>query len=286
MLTVILPVYNAESHLRETLRSILKQTYKDFRLFAINDGSTDASKEILAEFAQADSRVVIFSQTNRGLVDTLNSALENIETKYFCRHDADDVSHPLRFQKQLEFLERHADVGLLGTTFSVANGVTGKVQAVPLNHSSISVYFAYSNCFAHGSIMGKSNLISEGIRYSTKEEHLYVEDYELWTRMADITKVANLPELLYVYRDNPEGVSAKNLPLQIRNAEMIKKAALEKLTNLEFLFEELGNEAVSDPFSALRKKFMWNCLNHLSSLGETSKSVQGKLAEKLMAFEG
>jgi glycosyltransferase involved in cell wall biosynthesis len=111
--TVLLPVYNAAPYIREAVDSVLAQTYKDFELLIINDGSTDGSKEILESYN--DSRIRLIHQPNMGLIKTLNKGLELAQGKYIARFDADDVCYPERLQEQVDFLNTHPDYVLIGS---------------------------------------------------------------------------------------------------------------------------------------------------------------------------
>lgn len=263
MLTVLLPVYNASEHLEETLESILSQSFESFVVHAINDGSTDDSLDLLNRWAARDKRILVYNQENQGLVKTLNEALFKVQTEFFCRHDADDVSHQDRFIKQMNFLQNSPDVGIVGTTFSVANGISGDIQAVPLDHDSIQYFLPYANSFAHGSILGRSSLIQKGFFYSPSAEHAYIEDYELWSRMAKVTRLANLPELLYVYRDNPEGLSGKNTSIQRSNARHLQVKIWKELTFHEPSVQSQITTKVQDLFVEQRRRLFRSAITHL-----------------------
>ena len=104
-LSVLLPVYNGASYLREAIESILGQTYTDFELIVIDDGSTDDSLSVVGEFA--DSGILVFSQTNKGLAASLNRAIGLAKGRYVARQDQDDLSLPQRFEKQIRFFDEH-----------------------------------------------------------------------------------------------------------------------------------------------------------------------------------
>jgi len=214
-LTVILPVYNAEKYLAETLDCIQNQSFTDFRVLAMNDGSTDSSLEILKERAKSDSRIQIISRENRGLVSTLNEALAIVNTPYVARHDADDFSPPDRFSKQVQFLKDHPRVGLLGTTFLCTFGAQTDAQFIPTTDAQLRECFPYRNGFAHGSMMAKTSILQKVNGYSIEPSVRHVEDYDLWSRCLKITQVANLPDMLYVYREYHQNTSQKNLLEQL-----------------------------------------------------------------------
>src|SRR5437870_2605656 len=105
MISVLLPVYNAQPYLQEALDSILAQSVADFELLALDDGSSDLSLRILREYERVDSRIRVISRENRGLVSTLNELISIARGRYLARMDADDICCPLRFRQQVDFLE-------------------------------------------------------------------------------------------------------------------------------------------------------------------------------------
>ena len=104
MISVVMPVYNAEKYLDEAIKSILVQTCKDFEFIIINDGSNDKSLEIIEKYNIQDERIVLINRENRGLIASLNEGIEKTKGRYIARMDADDISLPDRFEKQIEFL--------------------------------------------------------------------------------------------------------------------------------------------------------------------------------------
>ena len=218
--SVILPVYNGGLYLKEAMESVLNQTFTDFELIIINDGSTDDSPKIIAKFY--DSRIKIINQKNQGLIASLNTGIRLSKGKYIARMDADDISLPERFQKQIAHLDANDDIGLLGTTFAIQSEekISG-IAAVLLNDQDLRYQLLYKCPFGHGTVMFRKNLESklDELWYLQSEKH--VEDYELWSRMALITKIANLPDILYIWRDNPSGVSSKNRVNQKKKAKEI-----------------------------------------------------------------
>src|SRR5215831_13102998 len=113
--SVVLPVYNGEKYLAEALDSILQQTFNDYELIVIDDGSTDRSSAIIESYVKKDRRVIVHRQDNCGLIMSLNQGSSLARGKYIARMDADDVSLPQRLEKQLDYLEQRPDIGLLGT---------------------------------------------------------------------------------------------------------------------------------------------------------------------------
>lgn len=205
-LSVILPVYNAGPYLEAAVQSVLDQTFKDFELIAINDGSKDDSLRVLQQFK--DPRIRVYTQENKGLIATLNRGISLSAGEFIARMDQDDISMPDRFEKQVAFLDANPEVGLLGTTFAVQidETVTG-IAAVLLHDHDLRRQLLYKNPFGHGTVMFRRAL-GEKLDGWYSETAENAEDFELWSRVAAVTKIANLPEPLYIWRDNPTGISS------------------------------------------------------------------------------
>lgn len=119
LVSVIMPVYNTQKYLKEAIDSILNQTYSNFELILINDGSTDNSLDIIIDYAKKDKRIVVLSRSTNGFIDAVNDGVCIARGEYIARMDSDDISHPERFQKQVDYLNTHEDIYLLGTNYSL-----------------------------------------------------------------------------------------------------------------------------------------------------------------------
>lgn len=197
LLTVIMPVYNGEEYLRPAIDSVLAQTFTDFELIIMNDGSTDASREILETYH--DKRIRLVHQKNRGLVGTLNRAIGLAQGEYIARHDCDDVSRRDRFELQVQYLNEHQDVGLLGSSYRLLNDEEKVIgRFIPfLDDTTVRQDFLLHNPFGHGTVMFRRSTVDEIGLYAPLK---YTEDYEYWWRFAGASKVVNLPEPLYDWR--------------------------------------------------------------------------------------
>ncbi|MFN6039864.1 MAG: glycosyltransferase, partial [Bacteroidota bacterium] len=204
--SVILPVFNAEKYLAESIKSILNQSFTNFELIIINDGSTDKSSEIIKSFS--DIRIVYIEQLNMGLANTLNKGVSLAKGKYIARQDNDDISYPERFQKQFSYLENNAEIALIGTRARIVNEMgepTGRNHLHPTNPNVLKLDLLFDNPFVHSSIfVRKDILLKVGGYYSSSD---FFEDYNLWSRISYHYKVANLPEILLDYREVNTGMS-------------------------------------------------------------------------------
>lgn len=199
--TVILPVFNGYKYLDAAINSLLCQNFHDFELIIIDDGSTDESELIINKYN--DSRIKFFQQENRGLAVTLNRAISLAKGKYIARQDQDDVSFPLRLKKQVAFLDENPDVAMVGTSAEIwfENEVTKRFHVHPVEDVLLRFSLLFDNYFVHSSIMIRRSVINAVGGYTEDKSRQPPEDYELWSRVMRTNKVANLPEVLVVYRE-------------------------------------------------------------------------------------
>jgi len=222
MVTVLMSVYNGERFLKEAIDSILNQTFTDFEFLIINDGSTDRSVEIIESYEDPRIRL-INNEKNLKLIASLNKGISLARGKYIARMDCDDVSMPDRLEKEVDFLEKSLDYGLVGTYYTVIDG-EGKDQynvSYPSSNELIKLFLSLNCPLAHGSIMGRTELFKQNLYGS--EESYAVEDYELWTRMSKVTKIHNIPEYLFKYRIYGESFSDTKTQLMYNQTLEISK---------------------------------------------------------------
>ncbi len=209
MISVILPAYNAEKFLREAIDSILGQTYKNFELIVLNDGSTDRTEDII--LAYDDPRIrYVKNEKNLKLIKTLNKGIDLAKGEYIARMDADDISLPRRFEIEVNYLQEHSDIDVVSCfpyNMSMNGVVLGKSSYFsvtrPLPCKFVSM-FEPSIC--HPICMFRAEAIKK-YKYSDKEEFLHIEAYELWNRMFHSgAKGSMIPEYMLYYRDNVTSV--------------------------------------------------------------------------------
>ena len=194
-------------YLPEAVESILGQTFSDFALLIINDGSEDGSADYLARLR--DPRVRVVHQANRGLGATLNRAIELCQTPYLARMDADDVSLPDRLDRQMAYLEQHREVVMLGTQvrfFSGGRSFAGPSK--PLEHEAIRrALLAGQAAVCHGSCIFSLAALRAAGGYRVDR---LGEDMDLFLRMSEVGPVANLPEVLYRIRVHGASACSKS----------------------------------------------------------------------------
>jgi glycosyltransferase involved in cell wall biosynthesis len=198
--TVLMPVRNGERWLEQSLSSVALQTARDFEFLVVDNGSTDRTPEILAQACASDKRFVALREPHRGIVPALNTGLAAARAPLIARLDADDMALPNRLERQLDFMARHPEVGLLGSWADVID-TRGKVYGHrrPLTgHDDLVRILKFSNPFIHPAVMFRTGLVRRLGGYRAAFE--VSEDYDLWLRMSEVTVLANLPEPLVFYR--------------------------------------------------------------------------------------
>ena len=209
-ISVVLPVYNAERYLREAVDSILAQTFTDFELILINDGSTDGSGDICREYSQNDPRIVLIDRPNGGLVSALNDGIAKARAPLIARMDADDISMPERFACQYAHMMEHPNLAVLGSAIRLIDE-TGQITGLgsyPLSPTEVKDALTSGwNCpVAHPVAMMKRDVVLDIGGYRAAFTH--AEDYDLWLRLVERDQgIANLPQTLLNYRTHGTNVS-------------------------------------------------------------------------------
>lgn len=230
VLSVIMPAYNAGKYLVHALDSILHQTFGDFELLVIDDGSSDDTHSVLKHYD--DGRLRIYRrEKNSGKVSACNSVLADCRGKYITIHDADDYSHPERFQKQIGFLETHPSFAMCGTQFFEINerGETVRKIVLETDPESIRDLIRNDSQF-HGPtmILRREILDSIGGLYRNFRNK---EDVDLSMRIAEKYRVINLSEYLYYYRLIPQGLSKLNFDfLRFEGMKVLQLLAEQRRT--------------------------------------------------------
>ncbi len=204
LVSFVMPVYNAEPFLQESLKSISAQTFKDWELIVIDDGSTDKSGNILENHAADDNRIRLVRHENKGLVRTLNEGISMACGKWIARMDADDICLPDRLEKQLGWaIEQNAQVCGGGIE---RLGVAGKHSWIfPTSCEGIYAWLLFRPAFAHPTVIMYRET---ALKFPYSEEFSCAQDYELWTRMAlNQVKMTNYPGTVLQYRIHEQQIS-------------------------------------------------------------------------------
>jgi glycosyltransferase involved in cell wall biosynthesis len=212
-ISIIMSVYNGEAHLAEAVESVLSQTFRDFELVVLDDGSTDRSLEIVRGYAAKDSRVRLIARENRGLIASLNQLIDEARAPLLARMDADDRCHAERLAKQHAFLAAHPACGVVGS-WTHRMGADGKVwpgsvYKFPVTPAEVRAAIGYRSILAHPTVMYRRDVVRQAHGYHPAFKH--VEDFDLWLRIADITEISNIPEPLLMYRTHDDQISSRHL---------------------------------------------------------------------------
>lgn len=228
LITVLLPVYNGQAHLAEALDSVLAQTQRDLELLVVDDGSTDATPALLAQYAQADPRVRVATQPNAGLVAALNHGLALARGRYVARMDADDVCRPERLARQATFLDQRPDVAACGSWAHVLGGPARAVWRYPMSDADLRAQLVFETPFCHPAVMlRRETLTRHGLTYDPAFRE--AEDYALWARLAEHGALANLPEVLLEYRVHPAQKRQRGGAAVSAYADQVRRAQLARL---------------------------------------------------------
>jgi glycosyltransferase involved in cell wall biosynthesis len=203
--SVVMGVYNGELYLAGALESILSQTFMDFEFIVVNDGSTDSSAEILR--STRDPRLRTVEQANAGLTRSLNRGIALAQGEYVARMDADDTCMPQRLAAQVAYMERHPATVLLGTAYQHVDLLRDRQVDIypPGANETLRLAMVSGNPFCHSSVMMRRSALEKVGGYD--ENFRYVQDYELWSRLALVGEMANLSEILIARRYHAGSVS-------------------------------------------------------------------------------
>lgn len=211
LVSVLLPVFNAEKYISEAIESIQNQSFRDFELLIINDGSTDGTLGILQQHKKTDDRIVIISRANKGLVDTLNEGIDVARGQWIARMDADDVALPNRLALQLAVLEQ-TGADICGGGIEFFGTSDRRIIKHPIGDDEIKTALYFGSAFAHPTVMMKTELVRQ-LRYDKQWEKC--EDYDLWQRAAHAGwTMTNVPEVILRYRQHEAQISTATWEIQ------------------------------------------------------------------------
>lgn len=258
--TVLLPVYNAAQFLREAIESVLSQSYRDFELLIVNDGSTDSSSEIISSFT--DSRIrVLQNEKNIGLIASLNRGIAEAKGKYIARMDADDISLPGRLQHQVTKMEDDPGVAVLSSFVDFMNvdgDITGNwaTDREATSESEIRNLMMRTNCIAHPTVMMRADVVRKYL-YNPKRKG--AEDWDLWMRMlAGGQRIVKLPEVLLNYRVHPGSITASDKSEDILEVRLIR-------FKRRWLWSQLGKFKLNRFFFGVKFSLLKNIARHIVS---------------------
>ncbi len=216
-----MPAYNAEAYIGAAIASVLAQSLADFELIIVDDASTDNTLRIIQSFK--DDRIrLVKNKSNKGLIETPNKAVRLAQADLIARLDADDIAEPQRLAKQAQYFAHHPKLVALGSWFIEVNEAGHHVRAnrPPVSDYGIRQRLMWGTCFGQSTVMMRRVAFIQVGGYRDKVP--IAEDYDLWTRLAEVGKMANLPEMLVKYRINTVGVSARQPELHTQKAAEVR----------------------------------------------------------------
>ena len=228
--SVVIPIYNAGRYLPSAIGSMVEQTFTDWELICINDGSTDESGGILDWFAKQDRRIKVVHQSNGGIVKALNHGIELAQAALICRMDSDDLSMPTRLADQVEFMNKYSDlVAVSGTILEIdVDSEPLGLQHLPSEHEIIvQRLLTRETGLFHPASMMRTKAIRKVGGYRT--QYQWIEDHDLWLRMSQIGQLGNMTELLLCYRLHPSSLTwAKSQRRSELMSQLMREAHTER----------------------------------------------------------
>ncbi|TBO45163.1 glycosyltransferase family 2 protein [Pedobacter kyonggii] len=264
-ITAFIAAYNASDYIEESVSSILNQTFKDFELIIIDDGSTDDTALAVKKFN--DNRIrFLQNDVNKGLPFTRNRLLELANGEYIAILDSDDIAYPDRFQLQLNFFSSHPEVALCGGhgTIINENGIEADKKIIVPTDDSINMRMLFANSFINSSTMFKTEIFKALNGY---RDFALAEDFDLFTRISEKYKVANIDAFLVKYRIHGENIT-------IKRSEDQGKNELEILKNMQ---DNLGMSFNTSSLN-LHKELLTNNLNEAHFAGYLELLIAMKVA--------
>lgn len=228
LISVVLSAYNAEKYIYEAIESILNQTYTNFELIIINDGSSDNTEEVILSFKDPRIRYIKNKQ-NRGLIYSLNRGLSEAQGKYIARMDADDYSLPERFAKQVKFLEENSDYIICGGQIEAFGDIKRRVgkHIKPTTDKELKEYMFISSPFAHPTVMMRKSVLDlYNLEYD--KDFKDSEDYKLWVDLSDKGLFYNLEDVLLKYRISESQITQRSNIQQQESARKVRRLYLSK----------------------------------------------------------
>lgn len=232
--SVLLPVYNGLPYLPAAVESVLAQTYTDFELVAVDDGSTDGSGAWLDAAAARDARVRVVRQPNAGIVAALNRGLAACRGEFVARMDADDRCYPERLERQVAFLDAHPAVGAVGSGSDVQTPEGLRAQQAPTTPDLVRWELLFNNPMTHPTVTLRRSALERVGGYRADFPHN--EDYDLWDRLCAVCDVTNLPERLLLFNAaHDANVGTVYATAQFMHARCLQHALICRLSPDETL---------------------------------------------------
>lgn len=244
LVSIIFPIYNSEEFLREAIDSLLTQTYENFEVVAINDGSTDKSNIVLKSYN--DTRIkYIEHKKNQGLVATLNEGFNHAKGKYIARMDSDDICRKDRLKIQADFMESNPDIDILGSWIQNF-GLYSYIWRVHKTHNYIATKLIFETSIAHPSVMMRRESVSKsGIKF--EEKYHGAEDFMFWSKLSEEgLKFSNIQEPLLKYRTHNSQVGEAEKDIQQQSSLLVRSYNIGRLGISPKIQEKMIHQKLSN----------------------------------------
>ncbi|MFZ5553777.1 MAG: glycosyltransferase family 2 protein [Bacteroidota bacterium] len=265
-ISILMPVYNGEKYLRDAIDSVLKQSYRDFELLIIDDGSSDRSPEVIKSYN--DSRIIVIrNEKNQGLISVLNKGIKLAKGKYIARMDADDICSKHRLARQVEFMNRHKNAVACGSFYFMLLGKKKALTDLPVSDEEIRCFLLFNSPLAHPSaIIRKETLDIYDIQYSPAFPH--AEDFDFWSKLSEYGTLHNIPEPLLTYRVHPDQITNTGT-LQVDKISSVTQIRKRNLSSFGIDFNEeeiMVHNLLSDGGKPDTREKLENCSKWLQKL--------------------
>lgn len=248
--SVIMAAYNSENYIQEAIDSVIKQTFLNWELIIVDDGSTDSTAEIILKNKNLDDRIKSFYQDNAKQSKARNLGISHSKGRYIAILDSDDIIFPERFAKQVRFLEANSHVILCGSSFRLMG--SDRIVECPEYHDNIKISLLKGNCIAHSSVLIRKQVLVElSTIYDISKEPS--EDYDLYVRLLEKGKLHNLQDVLLDYRTHCNQLSKQKNDIQVRHACEVRRnlfnfLEFDLLPNEEAVFTKVLNNGIGINF--------------------------------------
>ena len=260
-ISVVMPVYNGELFLKEAMESILNQTYNDFEFLIVYDESTDGTLSIIQEFLEQDARIILINGDKEGISGALNKGIKEAKGKYIARMDADDISLPIRFEKQIIHM-KGSDLDICGghSLLIDSEGTINGMGIMPRSHDLCGLSLMFRVPFPHSSVMiKKSFLIDYSLEYG-QSKYRIAEDFDMWVRMFSAgANFGNIDDIVIKYRVLNNSLSAKSTQGSSRDVRgLVRMFRKEHQEYLSDVMKHLDINLLSEEEKSLVARYLIN----------------------------
>ena len=239
-LSVLMPAFNSEKYISEAIESILNQTFTDYEFIIINDGSTDNTAKIIQKYAKQDKRIkFVDNKKNQGFIASLNQGLDLARGEYIAKMDSDDISLPERFEKQVEYLDKNPNCGLVGCGYKAFD----KADFEIIHPAKVGIFDLIRTCATTIFVLRRKIINDFHLRFNP--DFYCAEDYDFYSRFVRYADIHNLQEVLYLYRWHGENTSIKKQEIQSANSNRVVQNLLKILSDDEKIQHEILNLATN-----------------------------------------